>query len=80
MLQALVEDRRAFFTSVNGGGVRRNMGSIFDIGNKSIMEALVLLAEALDAAHLASNETMEDAEMIRGWFNAGLVPDDCWAV
>lgn len=63
---ALSEDRSLFYRSVNGGGVWRNMGSIADFGDKEILQALVKLADALDAAHLAAKEpTLSDADMYR---------------
>jgi hypothetical protein len=65
---AFSEDRQAFFSSVNSGAVWRNMGSISDLGDRRVWQALVRLADALDAAHLASHETMFiDADMLRGW-------------
>jgi hypothetical protein len=66
--RVLGEDREAFFRSVNGGGVWRNMGSIADFGGREIYQALIRLADALDAAGLAENDpTIVDAQMFREW-------------
>ena len=72
--RALREDRQAFFDSVNGGLVWRNMGSIFDNADGATLQALLRLADALDAADLASDSTMEDADMIRQWIANGSLP------
>jgi hypothetical protein len=64
---ALADDREAFYRSVNGGGVWRNMGSVADLGGRQIWEALVRLADALRDAQLADKETLADAEMYRRW-------------
>ena len=69
-LQAVLnEDREAFYRSVNGGGVWRNMGSIADLGGPKIWQALVKLADALRDAQLADNETLADAEMYGRWLS-----------
>src|SRR5216684_9198740 len=61
-LQAVLnEDREAFYRSVNGGGVWRNMGSIADLGGQQIWQCLVRLASALEAAGLAGPAALEDA-------------------
>lgn len=71
-LQAsLSNDRLAFYRSVNGGGVWRNMGSIADLGGPQIYQALVSLADALQHAQLASKETLADADMYRQWLSRG---------
>jgi hypothetical protein len=62
---ALSDDRTAFYRSVNGGGVWRNMGSIADLGGPQIEQALVSLADALRGAQLASKETLADADVYR---------------
>lgn len=70
----LVEDRQAFFDGVNGGSVWRNMGSIADLSDRRVTQALVQLAEALDAAHLVNDETMAVVEGLRTWLR-NLPPD-----
>jgi hypothetical protein len=70
----LREDRQAFVDSVNGGGVWRNMGSIFDNADGPTLQALLRLADALDAADLASDSTMDDADRIRQSIADGSLP------
>jgi hypothetical protein len=41
------------------------MVSFADLGDRQIEQALVMLADALDAEQLASKETLADAEMYR---------------
>jgi hypothetical protein len=65
-LQAVLsDDKPAFYRSVNGGGVWRNMGSIADLGDPQIWQALVRLPDALRDAQLANKETHADADMYR---------------
>jgi hypothetical protein len=50
------------------------MGSIFDNADGPTLQALLRLADALDAADLASDSTMDDADRIRQSIADGSLP------